>query len=141
MYACEVEMHTLSYLGEYLDGYLELGANLKVPSKSGGLLLGILADEGSHLQSLTIRNTYTSIILYYLCTLTDYVCKILHFSQTFAFMGIYVPSLAVHVQGKEASGIYVVAKVNEHSHMHTHTPLYMPLPVRWSVNNVYRPTP
>ena len=73
MYACEVEMHTLSYLGEYLDGYLELGANLKVPSKSGGLLLGILADEGSHLQSLTVRNTYTSYYII-LPLYTDRLC-------------------------------------------------------------------
>ena len=43
---------TLSHLGEYLDGYLELGANLKVSRKSGRLLLGVLADEGSHLESL-----------------------------------------------------------------------------------------
>ena len=47
----------LSHLGEYLDGYLELGANLKVSSKSGGLLLGILADESGHLQCLTTTNT------------------------------------------------------------------------------------
>ena len=64
-----VEMHTLSYLGEYLDGYLELGANLKVTSKSGGLLLGILADKGSHLQSLAVRNTN---IIYYNITLPLY---------------------------------------------------------------------
>ena len=64
VHVCEAEMHTFSYLGEYLDGYLELGANLKVPSKSGGLLLGILADKGSHLQSLTTRNT--NIYQYYI---------------------------------------------------------------------------